>query len=194
MNSSFISWSIWGHYGTQSPEQWALFNIKQVLNNPLFLFLAAGRSLLDLQSCGNSSREVVSYSPGPSGFKFRSHPDHLTVGEPRFQNFQVYPCLHYLSIFIGAAHRLAWGHLRNLLETCAAEDALSSTGELATWERRRPAGAHPGVHCSKCLAATSRFSLRLPHRPSTANLYAKLGRAARLASTPSTRGPTPSRF
>ncbi|XP_049485181.1 WAS/WASL-interacting protein family member 1-like [Panthera uncia] len=70
----------------------------------------------------------------------------------------------------------------------------SSTGGLATWERRRPVGAHPGTHCSQCLAATSRFALSLPHRPSLADLYAQLGRAASLASSPSTRGPTPSRF
>lgn len=70
----------------------------------------------------------------------------------------------------------------------------SSTGELATWERRRPVGAHPGARCSQCLAATSRFALRLPHRPSLADLYAQLPRAASLASSRSTRGPTPSRF
>nr|XP_008540188.1 PREDICTED: uncharacterized protein LOC103565806 [Equus przewalskii] len=87
-------------------------------------YTAAGRSLLDVQSCSTSSREVVSYSPGPSGVKFRSHPNHLTVGKPRFKNFQVYPCHLYLSIFIGAPHRLPWGHYRNLLETCPAKDLL----------------------------------------------------------------------
>lgn len=80
--------------------------------------------LLEAQSCRSSSREVVSYSPGPSGVKFRSHADHLTVGEPRFKKFQVYPCHLYLSIFADAARRPAWGHHPSLLETCPAEDAL----------------------------------------------------------------------
>ncbi|KAK2490069.1 hypothetical protein MC885_003408 [Smutsia gigantea] len=142
----------------------------QVLRGPLFLSRAAGRSLLAVQSC-SSSREVVSYSPGPSGVKFRSHPDHLTVD---------------------AARRLAGGHRRSPGRAALLRTPLQRR-ELATRERRRRAGAHPGTRGSKCLAAASRFSLRLPHRPSTADLHAKLGRAASLAASPSARGPTLSR-
>uniref|UniRef100_A0A9L0IMX0 Zinc finger CW-type and PWWP domain containing 2 n=1 Tax=Equus asinus TaxID=9793 RepID=A0A9L0IMX0_EQUAS len=113
-------------------KKWSLCHLPLNLGGPFCLpqpsiaemTLSAGRSLLDVQSCSTSSREVVSYSPGPSGVKFRSHPNHLTVGKPRFKNFQVYPCHLYLSIFIGAPHRLPWGHYRNLLETCPAKDLL----------------------------------------------------------------------
>ncbi|XP_036926646.1 uncharacterized protein LOC119004052 [Sturnira hondurensis] len=94
-----------------------------------------------------------------------------------------------------ADHCLAWGHLRNLLETCPAEDALPAQESSPLGSLGAQLAPTPGVHCSKCLAVvTSRFSLRFAHRPSTANLYAKLRRAARLASAPSTRGPTPSRL
>lgn len=91
---------MWGHYGTQSPEQWALFTIKQLLNNPLLLSTAAGRFLWGVRSrlglgtsCG-----VVKCSPGPRSVQCRSHPNQLPVGEPRSKNSQEYPRPPHLSL------------------------------------------------------------------------------------------------
>ena len=112
-----------------------------------------------MQSRCSSSREVVSYSPGPSSVKYRSHPNHLTVGEPRVRipksTLAISICL---SRFTDAAHRTAWGPRRHLPEPCPAEYALPAQRagrELA------PTGAPGG----RCLAATPRSPSASPSAP-----------------------------
>lgn len=85
---------------------------------------------MGIQNRCNSSREVVSNSPRPSRVKFRSHSNHLIVGEPRSKNSQVYPCPPHLSYLDLQTQLSAWlGVPRpQLLEPGPAEDALLAPG------------------------------------------------------------------
>lgn len=138
-----------------------------------------------VQSRCSSPREVVSYSPGPSSVKYRSHPNHLTVGEPRVR---IPKSTLVISICLSRFTKRSSPH--RLGSPPAPPGALPGGVRPSSAQGWRGAGANRGTW-RPMPGRDPSLSLRLPLCPSAADLYEELCCAARLASSPWARGPTP---